>query len=642
MNETTTNPEQEISLRDVYLILKKNVLIILAVPIIFALLATVYAVFIADPVYKSEANLTIQTTAVQSKIEDKIETSSIATFTSDQIETLATSRPILDKLVEQIRVSSNAPTAWRIERFDADALEKNLKVKFPKPTARGTVDASLVTLEVSAPDAKLAAEIANFWATETNVALNRLPQARVADSIKTLEGEIIRAQDGLSGAEKSFQEFNNRSNLNLNQAELSSATTERAGLDPLISQTQQALIQTRAELTRRNSDLGIASSTVGVSADNTQALGVVANGQTLAQVKRTLNQQVASAQQKMAAANEALRQFNARNDAPLLRSRIAQNEARMVDINARLQSFSSSLQTLNARLQQARSEIKLQPELVTLEKELLNDPVIGAAIQTQDPNLNSLVGLKLQNQEVNPVHRELVQSIIGLQNDIRALTADRDGIKIEQQNRNTQLSIDRQRLAALNKLAEPLALEVRAAQSTYENARAQESRLDGIAESQLSTISVENTNPEYQRLRTLVNDLSSSESRLKVTLTGYQTRAKQLDNRIFELKRVVALDGISSARIGQRLELAREQFKTLSQKLVDLKIEQASSKTLAQILVPAFAPTRTAQSRFIVVLLAIVAGFLIGLIVPFVLEALRDPNKAVLPRRSMPVLAAED
>jgi uncharacterized protein involved in exopolysaccharide biosynthesis len=644
MNETTPQPEQEISLRDVYLILKRNALVILIVPIVFAVLAALYAFFIAGRVYKSEANLTIQTTPVQSKIEDKIETSAITVFTSDQIETVATSRPVLDRLVEQIRVSNNAPTSWRVDNFDASSLEKNLKIKFPKPNARGTTDASLVTLEVSAPDAKLAAEVANVWARETNAALNLLPQQRVKDSINTLQGEITRAGDALGIAEKTYQTFSDTSNLNLNQAELGSATGERAGLDPLISQARQSLIQTRAELLQRNKDLGVAASTVGVTADNTQALGIISNGQTLGQVKQTLNNQVIAAQKRMLLANEALRQFNATNDAPLLRGRIAQNEGRMVEINARLQGFDSSLKTLNARLQQARTELKKQPALVTLEQELLSDPIIGAAIQSREARLTDLVGLKLQSQEVNPIYRTLLQSIISLESDIRSLTAEREGIRQEQVTRNTQLEADRKRLATLNKLAEPIALEARSAQGAYESARAQASRLDGIEDQQLSGISVENTNPEYQRLRTLVNDLGSNETRLNVTLQGYETRAKQLDARITELKRRVATDSITSARIGQQLELTREQFKTLSQKLVDLKIEQASSKSLAQVLVPAFAPTRPASSRATIVLLAIVAGLLIGLIAPFILEALRDPN--ALPRvsqRSRPAaLAAED
>ncbi len=645
MNETTPAPEQEISLRDVYLILKRNATIILITPIIFAVLAALYAFFIADPVYKSEANLTIQTTPVQSKIEDKIETSAITVFTSDQIETVATSRPILDKLIEQIRTSNNAPTSWRIERFDAGSLEKNLKIKFPKPNARGTTDASLVTLEVSAPDAKLAAEVANAWARETNTALNFLPQERVKDSINTLQGEIDRAARGLSDVEKKYEEYANRSNLALEQAELGSATGERAGLEPLIAQTKQSVLQTEAELGQRTSDLKLAAQTLGVIPENSVILGVTTNGQTLSQVRQTLVDQVGVAKNRMLTANEALRQFNATNDAALLRGRISQNEARLVEINTKLQSFDSTLKTLNAQLQQSRQEIKTQPRLLTLERELLSDPAINAAIQSRDPKLNDLIGLKLQNQEVNPIYQSLLQGIIGLEASIRTLTADREGIKPESVKRLAQLNEDRKRLALLNKQAEPLTLEVRNAQTFYEATNAQVSRLEGVDPNLLSQIRVENTNPEYQRLRTLVNDLSSNLLRFKVTLTGYETRAKELNLRIEQLKSRVATATLESARIGQQLELTREQFKTLSQKMVDLKIEQASSKSLAQVLVPAFAPSRPASSRATVVLLAIVAGLLIGLIIPFILEALRDPNAVarVTQRRSaVPALAAED
>ena len=644
MNDTASTNEQEISLRDIYLIIKRNIGLIVLFPIVFAVLAALYVFFVADPVYKSEADLTIQTKSIQSRIEDKIETDVLAAFTTDQVETVATSRPILDKLIEEIRVSDHAPQKWRESRFDAAALAKNLKVKFAKPNTRGLADPSLSTLEVSAPDPQLAADIANAWARETNAALNLLPQERVRASIGILESEIARAGVGLTGAEQRFRAFSDSTNLPLNQAELSSSTAERAGLEALIAQSRQALVQTKAELTQRSRDLSVAASSVGVTADSTQALGVVANGQSLAQVKRNLDAQVATVQQRMFRANEALRRFNATNNAPLLRSRIAQNEIRLVEINAKLQSFESSSKALRSQLAQAQSDLKNQPELLSVQQELLSDPVISAAIQSQDPKLGDLVGLKLQSQEINIIYRDLLQKSIGLQSDLSTLIVEREAIQGEQKNRSFQLGSDRQQLAQLNKLAEPIALEARSAQSAFENARLQVSRLEGIADSQLRGISVENTNPEYQRLRTLVNDLNSGETRLNVTLQGYQTRAKQLDARIANLKRRVASDSVTSARIAQQLELTREQFKTLSQKVVDLKIEQASSKTLAQVLVPAFPASSPTQSSSLVILLAIVLGSLVGLIAPFIVEALRDPNAIprVVARRVSSVLSAED
>jgi uncharacterized protein involved in exopolysaccharide biosynthesis len=635
--------ESEISLREIYLIIRRNIVVVLAIPVIFAVLAALYAYLIADAVYKSEANLTIQTTPVQSKLEDKIETSALAAFTSDQIETVALSRPILDNLLESIRTSNNAPTSWRIERFDASSLARKLKIKFPKANRLGNIDPSLVTLEVSAPDPKLAAEVANLWAGQTNTALNLLPQARVDDSIKTLQGEISRAADLLGKAEVKYQSYTNGSNLALEQAELAGATSERAGLESLIAQTRQGLLQTEAELTRRNSDLALAAQTLGVIPENSVILGVTTNGQNLAQVRATIVAQVENSKRRMLAANEALRKFNSTNDANLLRGRIVQNENRLIEINTKLQAFASSLKTLTAQLQQARQEIKTQPKLITLERELLSDPAINAAIQAQDPKLGDLVGLKLQNQETNPIYQQLLQNIIGLESNIRTLTAEREAIQPEAKNRQVQLDSDRVRLAALNKQAEPLALEVKNAQAIYETANTQLSQLEGISESLLSQIRVENTNPEYQRLRTLVNDLSSTTKRLQVTLKGYEARAKALDVRIETLKASVAKNSLASTRVSQTLDLAREQYKVLSQKLTDLTIEKASSKSLAQVLVPAFAPSRPEGSRATVVLLAIVAGLLVGLILPFILEALRDPNSSPrLKGTTRPALAGDD
>ena len=645
MNEAINQPDQEISLRDVYMILKRNARIILITPIVFAVLAAIYAFFIAESVYKSEANLTIQTTPVQSKIEDKIETASVTVFTSDQIETVATSRPILDGLIQTIQNSSHAPTNWLTSNFDAETLEKQLKVKFPKASGSRVTDASLVTLEVSAPDPRLAAEIANAWADKTNAALNLLPQQRVKDSIATLQGEINRAGSSLNAIEKTYREYAGRSNLALDQQTLSNATVESASLEPLIQTTKQNVLRTDADLRRRSADLSVSAQAISDTTQGGQSgFGVTSNGQTLSEVRRNLRDQVALAKNRLDNASQAQKSFNASNDSMLLSGRISQNEARLLEINTKLQSFDSTLKILGAQLQQARSAIKDQPQLLTLERELLSDPVISAAVQSRDPQLNNLIGLKLQNQESNPVYVQLLQTTIGLQQQIRTITAEQQGIKPEAVKRQTQLSSDRSRLAALRKQADPITLEVSNAQRSFEIVSTQYSRLSDLTTDVLTKTRIESTNPEYQRLRTIVNDLSADLQRSQVSLSGYESRAQQLRQGITQLKSRVASSSLESARIAQNLELTREQYKTLSLKLIDLKIEQASSKSLAQVLVPAFATTRPTQGRTMIVLLAAVAGLLIGLITPFILTALQDPNATVprATRRSAPVFAAED
>jgi uncharacterized protein involved in exopolysaccharide biosynthesis len=629
MNETQTQSDQEISLRDVYLILKRHVLTILIVPLALMVLAAVYAVFIADPVYKADSKITIQTTPVQSRLEDKIETTTVTPFTTDQIQSVALSRPVLDPVLEVIRTSNDAPSNWRSEKFDADDLERKLKVTFPKANARGTVDASLVTLEVSAPDAKLAAEVANVWAVQTLAVLNRLPQQRLNDSIKVLEGEILRSQATLTSAEKGFRSFTESSNLSLNQAELSSMIDERAKLDPQIAQTQAALTQSKTELVKRTSDLRSTASTFGGSSETSpdEILALLAlGGGSLAEAKRVLSEQVEQTRARYEATSDVQRDFNASNETGLLSSRIAQNEGRLVEINGKLQSFDAQVKTLQSRLDSARAELAKQPRLLTLEREITSDPAVQTAITSNDPELKNLIGLKLQNQELNPVYQGLLNNSIQLQSDIQSLTAERNSLQAEKTRRETQLREDRNKLAKLQQRAEQLGLDARNAQNNYELSRTRFQRLDSLGDTKLGRVSVSNSNPEYQRIQTLVNDLSASIVRNETTLQTLQARATQLDTRIAQTKRSVGQGSVQSARVDQQLGAAREEYKALTQKLTDLKIELASSKTLAQVLVPAFAPSRSASSRFMVVLLAGVIGLLIGLVVPFVLEALRDPQ----------------
>ncbi len=629
MNETQIRSDQEISLRDVYLILKRHALTILIVPLALMVLAALYAVFIADPVYKADSKITIQTTPVQSKLEDKIETTAITPFTTDQIQSVALSRPVLDPIIEVIRTSNDAPSNWRSENFDADDLERKLKVTFPKANARGTIDASLVTLEANAPNPKLAAEIANAWAVQTLAVLNRLPQQRLTDSIKVLESEIQRSRGALGGAEQTFRGFTASSNLALNQAELASMIDERAKLNPQIAQIKAALLQAKTELTKRQADLQSMASSFGGSPDTSpdEILALLAlGGGSLAEAKKVLVSQVEQTRTRYEAASNAQRDFNASNDSGLMASRIAQNEGRLVDINGKLQSFDAQVKTMQSRLDSARAELAKQPQLLTLEREITSDPAIQTAINANDPQLQNLVGLKLQNQELNPVYQGLLNNSIQLQSDILSLTAERNSLQAEKARRESQLRDDRIKLARSQQRSDQLGLDARNAQSNYELSRTRFQRLDSLGDAKLGQVRVTNPNPEYQRIQTIVNDISATTARNETTLQTLQTRVNQLDTLISQTKRDVGLGSVQSARVDQQLLSAREEYRALTQKLTDLKIELASSKTLAQVLVPAFAPSRTTSSRFLVVLLAGVIGLLIGLVVPFVLEAVREPS----------------
>jgi uncharacterized protein involved in exopolysaccharide biosynthesis len=615
---------EELSLRDLYLVLKKHRLWLVFTPLATGLLTLVFMLFIAKPEYRSSTTLNVQTTLLQSRLEDRIVTSDAPVLNRDQIEAIALSRPILEGVLK------SQPEDERAK--DAATLAESLKVKFitqPSTTSRvlATI-APLVSLEARAGSARLAADTANAWAQLTLKTLNELPGLRVTDSINTLEKQVLTARASLGEAEKQVQAFTVSTTLALDQASLAAAIEERSALNGKLSDATAALETAQTELAVRRDELRAAQSSVDFTA-GAEATGLAASGTSLTEVNANLQRALTEAQRRFNVAAEAQRVFNTTDDRSLLRGKLGAAEARLVQINSTLQSFDSRLKTTQARLAETRRQIADQPRLLTLEREITADPAIAAAIQQNNQNLGDLVGLKLQNQELNPLYQSLLTSSVQLQSDLNTMTAERDAITAEQTRLTQQVNTDRARVAQLDANARKLEIDLSNSQGVYQAAQARVNRLSGMS---LGDRTLGGDQPEYLRLRGLVSDLEANRSKLSVNLESLQTRASGLDTRIATLKQRVGDQTLRSSRLTQTLETYREQLKILSQKLTDLQIERASAGNLAQVLLPAFPPTRKANGAALPVALAIVVGLLIGLIMPFILEALRDPNQKVLTR----------
>ncbi len=614
---------EELSLRDLYLILKRHWGLIVVLPVIAATLALLYVLFLAKPVYSASTTLSIQTTTIQSKLENRIETSDAPVLNREQIETIALSRPILEAVLKS-QPEDSRPR-------DATGLAETLKVKFVQQASTAVRVAPsatpLVTMEAKAETARQAAEIANVWSKLTLEALNQLPQIRLSDSIVSLEKQTQTARGSLTDAEKQYQAFNVSTTLALDQATLNAAIEERSQLNTKLSDTSASLEQARTELSLRQSELNSAQRAIGLS-DSSDAAGFAATGTDLAAVRGDVQAALKDAQAKYTVAAEAKRGFSASDDRSLLQGRISSGEGRLVQINATLQTYQSRLETLQARLAETKRQIAGQPQLVTLEREITADPAIAAAIQQNKQNLGDLVGLKLQNQELNPVYQTLLQSSVQLQTDLKAITAERDAITAEQTRLSQQVSTDRSRQAQLEENGRRVDLDLSSAQQTFQAAQARAARLNGVS---LSGRTLDSGTPEYQRLRSLTSDLDATRSKLSANLASLQQHAQELDGRISTLKQRVSDQTLRSSRLTQNLDLARDQLKLLDQKLTDLRIERSSAGNLAQLLVPAFPPTRKVNGAALPIALAAVVGLLLGLIAPFLLEALRDPKASPRP-----------
>ena len=623
--------QEEVSLREIYLILKKHVRWIFMPAALFVLVAAVYTFFLVAPQFTSESTLTVQSTLVQAKSNDQLQTQSVQGFSNSQIKTIATSRPVLDQVLKTVRDNQDVPPEWLNNNFDAERLGKKLKVDFASSVAGATDQFAvpIITLSANAPKPQIAALLANTWASLTVEKLNQLPKDRLESTVTTIQGQLNRSETILATAEQAFREFSTASTLTQDQSELASSTEERTKLTDEIAQARQALEEIKAQLKIQNQNLTNAQSVIPQNSNptpNGSPSSITLMSGDLEQVRNNLSVQTAQARQRYLETSNAVQAFEANNTVPVLQNRVDSIVSRLNVISTRLQSIQTDLNIAQARLTDTKAQLAKQPQLLNLNREITSDPAVMATVGANQNELKSLIGLKLQNQELNPAFQELLQSSIQLQLNLNNINNENIAFLKEKTSLEKQLPTLQSQLAALNQKRGRLVLESDIAQTVYSGLQNRLSQLAGIQNSGSKSLKLDNPNVEYQRLRSSVSDLSVSEARQSATSIAFQARAKQLDDRIVLLRGRVAKASVENVRLNDRLSLAQQEFKTLTQKLADLKIEQASSGNLAQILVPAFVPTRKSNNDLFIVAIAGVLGLFIGLMIPFLIEGIREPN----------------
>ena len=618
--------QDEISLRDIYFILRKHVRWILILPVVFAVLGAVYALFLMTPIYKAESTFTVQSTQLKASFESKIQTTDIQGFSNSQIDSVANSYPVLAEVLKAVQAQPDAPASWLRDDFDVDRLAKNTKVKFAKPQIGITPDQILVpiiTLAVEAPTAHLATIMSNEWMKQTLIALNRLPKVRMESAIDTVAMELEKSTKERDLTQAKYLDYGTKSTLALDQGELNNAVGERTSLINLIVQAEQALKQAQVQKEAQTQNYLKAENVIAqVSGAEAASLA----GGDLEQVRTHLTRQTVDAKAKYDLTRNRVADFNSRYNMPVLTGQETSLSARVGSILSRLQTITTELTVATSKLAEVRAQLVGQPKLLILEREITSDPTLNAVASQNGSKLADLIGLKLKNQEVNPLYQGLLQSSISLQADIKNMITERTAITAEKTNLEPKLSALRAENASLNKLLSDLQLEAGIASGIYVALKSRLEQFASVRSPNERALTLDNPNPEYQRLRSTLNDLNVSVALQQSTLANYKAREKVLDARILELRGRVAKSVVETQRLSEDFSIAQESFKALKQKLADLKLEQASAGNLAQVLVLAYPPSRKSNPGSLPVLIAAVLGLLIGLLIPFLIEALKEPT----------------
>ena len=332
-----------------------------------------------------------------------------------------------------------------------------------------------------------------------------MPKDRLESTITTIQGQLDRSEKTLAATEQAFQSFSTSSTLIQDQAELAASTDERTKLTDELAQATQALNEIKAQLKIQNENLRNAEAVIpqnsspnnGNTNSNSNAITMMSGD--LEQVRANLTTQTQTARQKYLETSNAVQAFEANNTIPVLQGRVDSIVARLNAISTRLQSIQTDLNVAQSRLTDTKAQLAEQPQLLNLNREITSDPAIMATITANQSELKSLIGLKLQNQELNPAFQDLLQASIELQLTVNNINSENTAFIKERASLEKLLPSLQTQLATLNQKRSRVVLEADIAQTVYTGLQNRLAQLSGIRNTGTKPLRLDNPNVEYQR-----------------------------------------------------------------------------------------------------------------------------------------------
>ncbi|ADW20943.1 Wzz/FepE/Etk N-terminal domain-containing protein [Thermus scotoductus] len=619
-------PGEELSLRDILETLKRQRVWLLAPPVLFGVLALIYGFFIAEPRYASTATVNVAPVQVQAQLEGRIQVQGQSLLSFQALRAIAYSEEVTREVWETLRREGKLPTAWQ-DQGGTPGLErmvKDFKIKDETPrqqvVPQGQVPPVVASLTVQAPTPEVAARAANLWAEAVVKRVNAIPTARLRASLGALEEQIAPAEKVYREAQARWEAFQRTTTLAQDKAELDAKTGERVSLDQELSGLERDLAAVQGRIRALEAEARRQAALVPIGTSPEQ-LAII--GKRLKEAQENLKRETERARQAFQAAALTLENFRKTDRLSEWQQERDRLTQRLIEVGVRLAQVDTEKAGLEARIQDLEAALIKEPRVLELVREVVEDPVVAAALAKGD--LSALAGLRLKTQEINPVYQPLVTQLVTLRANLAALLAEAKALAQEQQRLQVKLQDLRNQIAVQERAKEALLLEYNTKKAAYEAFR---SRYDQIASLTSGDLSFDNPNPEYQRLRGTLIDAQAEEARLLARKAALEARIAQVEARINLLKERVARAQVEEEGVRQALELAKNAYLALSQKRTDLQIELASSQnSLAQLIAPAYPIyEKVAPKRGLILALAFSLGLGLGVMAAFVAEALRPPR----------------
>ena len=351
---------------------------------------------------------------------------------------------------------------------------------------------------------------------------------RLKEAQENLKRETERARQSYLQASQTLERFKAQERIPVWQAELGAYTEGYASAQArlLAILKDLAVNETRLREARQRFE-EYKAQLPSLSIENLVA------GLTVREAEALVAERLKEADARVKAAEAAWQAYQRESQLNVLKQQLGGFADRVASIRQRLEKIPTERAVLQRRLAEAEAELAKEPKLLALEREVVADPVVAAAI-ARGGDLQALVGLKLKNQELNPTHQKLLFTALDLRADLAALDREEQALRDEEARLQPQVESLQERIAVEEARRARLLLDLDTARDIYgavyryaENLK----RLAAKPEMRLREVS-----PDVLRFRDQVVDLEAQKASLEAERVALERNLKEYDRRIQALK----------------------------------------------------------------------------------------------------------
>ena len=343
----------------------------------------------------------------------------------------------LKALEEQIAPAEKAyrEAQARWEAFSKTTTLAQDKAELDAKTAeRVSLDQELAGLErdLAAVQGRIQATLAEVRRQEAIVPIGTPSEQlavinkRLQEAQAALKVEVERARQAYMAAARTLEAFKGREQIPVWQAELGAYTEAYASAQARLIGIQKDLAQKRTLLQDAEARLAEYKAQLpSLSIENLVA------GMAVREAEALVAERLKEADARLKQAEGAWTEFQRSSQLEVWKRQLGGYADRVASIRQRLESLTTERALKETRLQETEKELAKEPRLLTLEREITADPAVATVI-VQGGDLQALLGLKLKNQELNPVHQKLLGTVLDLRADLAALDREEDALKGEE------------------------------------------------------------------------------------------------------------------------------------------------------------------------------------------------------------------